>query len=296
MKNRFFIIFIFFLLFSCISFKTKSNIAIDYYNLGNKYISLKEYSNAIESYKKSLEFSPKSEETIFNLILSYQLNKEYEKVEEMVIKYYKRVNNEFTKKLLLVLGNNYYLKENYEKAIKAYNEYLTIYTEDANCYFNLGLTYIKLANNKKALDNFLEAYRKDNKHIPTIYNLGDYYYKIEDYKNSLYYFSLLVDLDSKNPDIYYRLGNLEYKMEEYEYAKLHLLNAIELDDKNNDYYILLAKIFAFGYKDRGKTLEYLEKAFINGFKDTKLLKTTDEFILLDKFNDYNKLLKKYGLN
>ncbi len=296
MKYKILIVFIFSLLFSCISIKTKNNVAIDYYNLGNKYLVLKEYSNAIENYKKSLEFNPKSDETIFNLILCYQLNKEYDKVEEMVIKHFKRVNNEFTKRLLLILGNNYYLKENYEKAIRSYNEYITIYPDDANCYFNLGLTYIKISNNKKALENFLEAYRKDNKHIPTIYNLGDFYYKNEDFKNSIFYFSLLVDLDKNNPDIYYRLGDLEYKMEEYEYAKSHLLKAIELDDKNNDYYILLAKIYAFGFKDRGKTLEFLEKAFINGFKDIKLLKTTDEFILLDKFNDYIKLLKKYGLN
>ena len=124
MKYRFLIIFISYLLYSCISLKTKSNVAIDYYNLGNKYMFMKEYSNAIESYKKSLEFNPKSDETIFNLILCYQFNKEYDNVEKMVIKHFKRVNNEFTKKLLLILGNNYFLKENYEKAIRAYNEYL----------------------------------------------------------------------------------------------------------------------------------------------------------------------------
>ena len=117
MKHRFLIVIIFFLLYSCFSLKTKSNVAIDYYNLGNKFMTLKEYSNAIESYKKSLEFNPKSDETIFNLILCYQFNKEYDNVEEMVIKHFKRVNNEFTKKPLLILGNNYYLKENYEKAI-----------------------------------------------------------------------------------------------------------------------------------------------------------------------------------
>ena len=151
-------------------------------------------------------------------------------------------------------------------------------------------------NNKKALETFLEAYRKDNKHIPTIYNLGNFYYNDKDYKNSFYYFSLLEELDKDNPDVYYRLADLEYLMEEYEHSKIHLLKAIELDTENIDYYILLAKVYAKGYKNRKKTLEYLEKAFINGFDDIEYLKNTEEFILLKQFNDYNKLLKKYGLN
>ena len=296
MKNGIIIILNFFLLLSCVAIKTKNNVAIDFYNLGNKYLEIKDYKNAINSYKKSLEFNPKSEETIFNLILCYQYNKEYEKVEELILKNFKKVNKEYTKKMLLLLGNNFYLKNNYEKAIKTYSEYIEVYPEDVNCYFNLALTYLKLSNNKKALETFLEAYRKDNKHIPTIYNLGNFYYNDKDYKNSFYYFSLLEELDKDNPDVYYRLADLEYLMEEYEHSKIHLLKAIELDTENIDYYILLAKVYAKGYKNRKKTLEYLEKAFINGFDDIEYLKNTEEFILLKQFNDYNKLLKKYGLN
>lgn len=296
MKNGILIFLVFIILLSCINIKTKNDIAIDFYNLGNNYLEIKDYKNAIECYNKSLEYNPKSEETIFNLILSYQYNKDYNKVEELIVKNFKKVNSEFTKKMLLLLGNNYFLKKDYEKAIKAYTEYIGIYPEDVTCYFNLGLTYLKLSNNKKALDTFLEAYRRDNKHIPTIYNIGNYYYNSKDYKNSYYYFSLLEDLDKDNPDVYYRLGDLEYLIEEYEHAKMHLLKAIELDPKNTDYYILLAKVYAKGYKDRKKTLEYLEEAFINGFNDTAYLKTTEEFILLKQFNDYNKLLNKYGLN
>ena len=296
MKYGILIILTCFLIFSCVTIKTKNNVAIDFYNLGNNYLEIKDYKNAIESYKKSLEFNPKLKETIFNLVLCYQYIKEYDKVEELIIKNFKKVNNTFTKKMLMLLGNNYYLKKDYEKAIKTYTEYIEIYPEDVNCYFNLGLTYLKLLNNKKAIETFLEAYRKDNKHIPTIYNIGNFYYNNEDYKNSFYYFSLLEELDKKNPDIYYRLGDLEFIMEEYEHSKIHLLKAIELDEENPDYYILLAKVYAKGYKDRKKTLEYLEKAFINGFKDTGYLKTSEEFILLKQFNDYNNLLKKYGLN
>ncbi len=295
MKNKILLFFIFFLISSCINIKTKKNVAVEFYNIGNKYLEIEDYVNAIESYEKSLEFNPKAEETIFNLMLCYQNNKQYDKVEELIVKYFKRVNNEFTKKMLMLLGNNFFLKEDYSKAIKTYNEYIEIYPEDVNCYFNLGLTYLKILNNKKALETFLEAYRKDNKHIPTIYNIGNYYYKEKDFKNSFYYFSMLEDLDKKNPDVYYRLADLEFIMEEYEHSRIHLIKAVELDDKNVDYFILLAKVYAKGYKNRKKTLEYLEKAFINGFDDIKFLNSSQEFVLLYQFNDFKNLLKKYGL-
>ena len=294
-KYTFLLLLLIYTMISCSSMKSKKNIAIDYYNLGNNYFQLKEYDKAATSFEKALEYDPNSEETILNLLLSYQYDKKYVKVENQILKYFKKVNNDFTKKLLLMLGNNYYLQEKYDKAIKAYTEYKEIYPEDIDCYFNLGLTYTKIANEKKALESFIEAYKINSKHLPVIYNLADYYYNHDDLQNSLYYFLLLNELDNKNPEVSYRLADIEYKIEEYEEAKKHLLQAIEIDSTNNTYYLLLAKIYSKGYKDKKKTLEALENTLKNGFKDFDKIQKMDEFLILKEYDEYKKLFKKYEI-
>jgi tetratricopeptide (TPR) repeat protein len=290
------ILFIIILLaFSCISIKTRMNVSIEYYNLGNKYLEIKDYAKAINSYNKSLEFNNDSLETIQNLIIAYQLNNNYDDVQKNIIKYFNKGNNDFKKKLLLLLGNNYYLQANYNQAIKTYNEYIESYPNDANCYYNLGLTNLKLNDDDKALANFVEAYKNDNKHIPAIFNIAEYYYKQNDLKNSYYYFKKIEELDKKNAEAYYKLGLIEFINQEYEYARNRLLKAIEINSKNYNYDLLLAQIYAKGYNDKDKTLEYLEKAFKNNFKDLKSIQTNNEFKILNEYDAYKKLLKEYGL-
>ncbi len=289
------IIFILFLLLSCATIKIKNQVAVDYYNLGNNYLNLKDYKNAIASYEKSLEYDSNSPEAILNLIIACQENKEYEKVERVILKYYKSVKYEYTKKLLMLLGNNFYFQEKYNQAIKIYNDYLESYPDDANAYFNLGLTYIKMLDEEKAINYFIEAYKKNNKHIPSIYNLALYYFKKKDYDNSMIYFNQLISLDSKNPDAYYKIGLVEYEINEFDKAREHLNKAIELDKKNNDYYITLAKIYAKGYKNKDKTILNLESAFKNGYKDLKALRSIEEFKLLFEFDEFKKILKQYDI-
>ncbi len=281
--------------FSCVSIKIRRQVAIDYYNLGNKYLVLKDYSNAILFFEKSLEYDSQAIETILNLIISYQLNTQYVKVEELIVKYYKKVKYEYSQKLLLILGNNFFYQKKYNQAIKTYDEYLLINSNDANCYFNMGLTYLNLLDEEKALFYFLEAYKKDNKHIPAIYDIAEYYFKYKDFENSIYYYSLLTELDAKNSDAFYKLGLSEYQVGEFDKARDHLLKAIEIDNKKNDYYILLAKIYSKGYKNKTKTIEYLVKAFKNDFKDLKYLKNIEEFKLLFEFEEFKQILKEYNI-
>lgn len=289
------IILILLLLLSCATIKIKNQVAVDYYNLGNNYLNLKDYKNAIVSYEKSLEYDSNSPETILNLIIACQENKEYEKVERIILKYYKSVKYEYTKKLLMLLGNNFYFQGKYNQAIKIYNDYLESYPDDANAYFNLGLTYLILLDEEKAINYFIEAYKKNSKHIPSIYNLALYYFKKKDYDNSMLYFNQLISLDSKNPDAYYKIGLVEYEINEFDKAREHISKAIELDKKNNDYYITLAKIYAKGYKNKDKTISNLESAFKNGYKDLKTLRNIEEFKLLFEFDDFKKILKQYDI-
>jgi len=289
------IFLIFLILFSCSTIKTNKNVAIEYFELGNEYYNLAKYDKAVTYFSKSLEYNSNNYDTIINLILSYQKLNKYDNAENIIYKNYKKTISDFSNKLLLLLGNNFYLQGKYNLALKTYEEYLNINKTDSNCLFNIGLSYLKLDEPDNAINYLLKAYDNKNDHIPSIYNIAEYYHSKKDYQKSINFFLLLEKLDSNNSDVFYRLGDLEYLLEEYELSKKHILQAIKLNSKVNSYYILLAKVYSKGYNDRVKTIESLEYAFKNNYTNLSELKTYSEFNLLFEYEEFKKLLKTYNL-
>lgn len=294
MKNTFLSIFLLAII-GCASIKTQENVSNEYYLLGNDFFDLGKYDKAINSYLKSLEYNPKNQNSIINLILSYQKSNKFELAETTIYKYYKKRVSDFNNQLLFLLGNNFFLSGKYEKAIKIYSEYLKIKPEDPNALFNIGITYQKLMDEDTALDFFLKAYKINNDHKPSLYNIADYYYKKKEYNQSLNYFSKLEKLDPSNKELFYKLAEVEFLIEEYDLARKHISTAISLSKENSEYYILLARIYSKGFNDRKKTVETLENAFKNNFKDLNKLKTYSEFNLLFEYEDFKNLIKNYNL-
>ncbi len=280
--------------FSCATMKTLQNISVDYYNIGNEYFTLKDYRKAVEFYEKSIEYDPNSTKSVLNLIISYQMNNNHAKAETVILKYYKPENNDYNKKLLILLANNYFYLQNYDKAIKTYKIYTENYPNEPQGYFNIGLTYLKKSDKKSAVEHFRSAYDKDNKFLPAIFNLVDYYKTEKDYENCLFFSKILTELDKSNPEVFYGIAELEYKKEDFESARDYINEAIKLDKENPEYYILLAKAYSKGYKDKAKTLENIENALKNKYKNIMSLQGEEEFKLLKEYPEFKKLLEKYS--
>jgi tetratricopeptide (TPR) repeat protein len=293
-NNLILIVLSFCIIAGCASIKTKSEVAGDYFNLGNEYYSMKNYKKAIEEFEKSLEYNKSFQDAKINLIISYQLDGQYDKSEKLIIDNYKALNTDFNKKLLLLLGNNYFYKQNYDKAVKTFNLYIESTPGKPEGYFNLGLTYQKLNDNDNTIKYFLLAYNADGKFIPVVSNLASYYYDRKKYDDSLVYYRILVELDKANPDVYYKLGLLEMQKEEYEISRDSFNKAIELDQKNPEYYLSLAKVYAKAFNNKAKTISYIEKALILGYKDFNSLKAQPEFLILNEYADFKDLIRRYS--
>ena len=282
-----------FVLSGCATIKTRTEVSKDYYNLGYLYFSMKKYTEAISAFEKSLEYNSSFKDAKINLIISYQMAGKYEKAEELIISNYKPTLNEFNRNLLLLLGNNYFYNKDYDRALKTFSIYTESYPDNAEGFFNLGMTYQKMNDEENTIKYLLESFKIDGKFIPTVFNLAVYYYDKEDYDSSLVYFRKLVDLDPQNPEVYHKLGLLEYKKEEYAIARDSFTKATDLDPKNPEYYISLARVYAKAYNNRTKTYSYIEKAFVLGYKDVKNIKTMPEFALMNEYTDFKDLLKRY---
>jgi len=280
---------------SCLSVKTKTSIADDYYILGNQYLEMEDYAKAVIYYQKALENNKDLKDVNINLILAYQKSDKYTEAEKIIVAEYKETQNEYNQKLLLLLGNNYFYQNKFDISAKVYGAYFKSYPSDINGVFNLALSYYKLGDEKNFLFYLNEGYKINKTYIPILFNLGDYYYNKKDYKSCLIYYKELIDLDKTNPDVFAKLGEILYLTEEYELAKEQYIKSIELNDANSAYYLALAKVYAKGYNDKKMTFENIEKALINGFTDLSYLQAQKEFDILEEFPDYKDLLKKYKL-
>jgi tetratricopeptide (TPR) repeat protein len=285
-----------FFITGCATLKTRTEVAKDYYNMGTQYYSLKLYTEAIDSYEKALKYDPGFKDAKINLIICYQMvvPKQYDKAEKLIIANYKPAANEFNRSLLLLLGNNYFFRTDYEKSLKTFNIYMESYPDRAEGFFNAGLTYQKLNDEQNTLKYFLEAYKVNDKFIPVLYNLADFYFLKKEYDSSIIYFRSLIELDKLNPDVFYKLGQVEYLKEEYEISRDSFNKAIEIDPKNPEYYISIAKVYARAFNNKSKAYSYIEKAFVLGYKDINNIKTIPEFNLLNEYSDYKDLLKRYS--
>ncbi len=98
------------------------NFAFSWDNLGVSYRKSNQYEEAIEAYKKSLEINPEGRMPLMNIAVTYNLKKEF------------------------------------DLAIIYYNKFISIYGNDPEGYYGLGLILYTNNLQKDGLDNLIHAY------------------------------------------------------------------------------------------------------------------------------------------
>ena len=121
-------------------------------SLGRVYSESGDYYNAIESYKKSLEFEPADFDVLFNLALSY------------------KNSNQF------------------DKAIEIYQKALLVKPNDADVYFNIANVYTNMNDTKNALKFYKKAGEFGQKDKTLNYFLADSYLKMKNFKDGWKYY------------------------------------------------------------------------------------------------------------
>src|SRR5512137_96058 len=73
----------------------------------------------------------------------------------------------------------YYVKENYQKALSLFNQYLQTHTASADAWFYAGICYAKSGRHQEAIRAFKEAIRLKPDYIYAHYNLGAEYSNLD---------------------------------------------------------------------------------------------------------------------
>jgi tetratricopeptide (TPR) repeat protein len=226
--------------------------------------------------------------------MAYQNNKKYDDAEKLIISRYEEKTDDYNKKLILLLGKNYFLTNNFNGAINLFKEYINTYPDEVAGFYNLGLSFLKLGDAAAALENFLKAYDIDKSFVPVLYNVSNYYYNEKLYKEALPYVASLAQKESNNDMVLYMYARILYELGEYETSLEYAKKCYTIDNKNKDYYLLTARNYAKGFEDKKNTFYFIDKALEVGCKPSELAEVEEFAVIKETYkNEYNELLKKY---
>lgn len=258
-----------FIFLSCVSNVSESDVATEYFNVGNAFYELKQYSKAEEYYVKVLKIDPKYHKARFNLIYSLVAQEKYKEASNNID--FLKKEDEFNLKIKELDAYLLYVKGDLLSSLNVYNELYKSGDTSKDIVFNIvklnyqlqhyevALVYLSELLNEyddilfyevaskvardygdkelasKYYEGYIEAGGKD---LLMLHDLSIIYGDLKDYKNQGRILNLIIDNDDgKNKELkgstYFELGKIELLVNnDFKNGYDYLVNAIDFNFSN----------------------------------------------------------------
>lgn len=294
------------------------NSSLIYYYVANAYSEIKKETIAEEFYRKSFAIDENNIDSGANIAAIMFERGLYEETENLLIKLLKHSEND---KIFYLLGEIFYLKNDYDSAIKYYSMAIRRNDKNAGYFYKIGVVYSLKGFLSEAEDNFCKAITLEHENVLYNYTLAYLYYmndkkalalRVVDYILSLkpeytsaLSLKLLLSIESndiseagrilekinnnsdKDEFAYYAITVYYSKINRWQKAIENILKAISYNKKSCEYNYELAKCY-FNIKEYKKAEEVCN--YIISIND----KYINAFILLSQIfyelQDYKKSL------
>jgi tetratricopeptide (TPR) repeat protein len=120
-------------------------------------------------------------------------------------------------------------KREYDKAIKDFDEAITLDPKYAHAYYNRGVAWYSKGEYDKANCDFTEAMTLDPKYANAFYNRGLTWWVKGEYNKAIADFDNAITLDPKDALTYYNRAKVCTKMKKYDEAVRGFEKALELN-------------------------------------------------------------------
>ncbi|MDD5337325.1 MAG: AAA family ATPase [Candidatus ainarchaeum sp.] len=157
------------------------------------------------------------------------------------------------------LGNDYYERGDYEKAIENYNTSILLNPIFSEAYFNRALSYYQLKNYDRSISDYTKSAELDPNN-PIIYNnRGDAYYKKQDFQSAIKDYDKAISLNANYLKAFYNRGLCYASLEEYDRAVTDFAKVIELKPDFAEAWHLRGLAYEYG-GDLDNSVKDYEKA------------------------------------
>ncbi|MBK9270396.1 MAG: tetratricopeptide repeat protein [Saprospiraceae bacterium] len=137
------------------------------------------------------------------------------------------------------LGNAYYMRRNYLKAIEYYNRYIEFIPNDYDILKNLGVAYreegramaLKQNDLETALDHLFKSLQLNQNDARTVESIGIAYGAMEEFDQALNYLHKAADMAPRDAYIVVNLANTYYKKGDRMTATEYMKKAYQIDPK-----------------------------------------------------------------
>lgn len=128
------------------------------------------------------------------------------------------------------------------EAIKWYEQSLKLYDQVADTWYNLGVSYMGVAQQEKAKFAFEQALSIDDRHINALNNLGVIHFQNKDFQSALTYFERCLKVNAQFASAHANLGAVFHNLGQYDKARLYYNQALQLNPKDQNTRINLSKL------------------------------------------------------
>jgi len=200
-----------------------------YYQIGLIKKETGHSDEAVKYFKKSIDIIPRFISGYLQLGIYYQQKKNYalssqylEKIDEYRCRY---SNPNEKNHAYLMLAQNYYNLNNYDKSLLYIEKYLTVANDNEKTgIFNMIEQLLR--RQKKKPDEMADVFDKFDKSFPDkLYfdeRMGAINFQAKRYKRSLYFWKKHLDDSSKKGSIYYNIAACYYYLKDFKNSKKYV--------------------------------------------------------------------------
>lgn len=261
-----------------------------YANVGDEYVRLGLYSEAVSYYRRAIDANPDEERAVLNLCDSLQnLHKE-----KQGITYFSQFveNHPYNKAGWFCLGLLYRCEKLYEKAIDAFEFVITIDNKHYDTYMQKAACYYELEEIPQAISALREGLEYVDDKASINATIGYYYMETGNYVTAAIYLKEALNIDQHNGDNWMALASCYTGMDEY-YAAMDCIDRAFRETPNEPALLIdAARIYAH-FNEEEKAIRFFEEGLqLTSYNDRCWTDFADFLIEHNKYDEAINILNR----
>ncbi len=208
--------------------------------IGMEYLYLEEFDTARLNFAKCLEVEFEDYSSLYNVIYCFDMQEQHHEAVDYLLGYINK--DPYSEIAWHQLGRQYYIIENFEEALKAFDFSILIDEYFIGAYLEKAKTLEELGRFEKAIANYLITLDLDDGTAFSYLRIGRCYEKLGNKKEALKYFNQTVKEDPLLDKGWLALTELYITNKNYQKALYFINKAIQIDENNSVYWIKYANI------------------------------------------------------